>query len=208
MTGRRSGRVDAREEVPVGELEVTEGPSESESVEVEFADRQKLSTVPGHRWRRVHTCVGLTVVLVVALGGAVGYLTWQVHAADTTRTAAAQSVSAAADIVTAMLSYRPDTADHDLTAATDRMTGTFHDEYGSLVRDLVIPGAKQKQISAVATVPATALVSVSQKRAEVLVYIDQTTTIGGDPPTTTTSSAHVTLDKVADQWLIAQFEPI
>ena len=50
----------------------------------------------------------------------------------------------------------------ELHAARDLLTGDFRDSYTSLTNDVVIPGAKQKQISAVATVPAAASVSAMQ----------------------------------------------
>ena len=107
-----------------------------------------------------------------------------------------------------MLSYRADHVDQHLTAASDRMTGDFRNEYTTLINDVVIPGAKEKRVSAAATVPAAALVSSSKDRAEVLVYINQTTTIGDDPPSSTMSSARVSLEKVGDRWLLASFEPV
>ena len=53
-------------------------------------------------------------------------------------------------------------------AARDLFTGDFRDQYTSLTNDVVIPGAKQKQISAVATVPAVASVSADPRHAVVL----------------------------------------
>src|ERR1700730_4942359 len=53
-----------------------------------------------------------------------------------------------------MLSYQPDTVEKDLAVARDQLTGAFRDSYTSLTRDVVVPGAKDKQVPAVATVPA------------------------------------------------------
>ncbi len=86
--------------------------------------------------------------------------------------------------------------------------GEFRDQYTQLIDDVVIPGAKQQVISAVASVPAAASVSASSRHAVVLVLVDQTTTIGTGPPTKSTSSVRVTLDKVENRWLISQFEPV
>ncbi len=74
--------------------------------------------------------------------------------------------------------------------------------------DVVIPGAKQRQISAVATVPAAASVSATANHAVVLVFVNQSTIIGNDPPSDSTSSVRVTLEKVHDRWLISQFDPV
>lgn len=97
---------------------------------------------------------------------------------------AAQAVVAATEGAGAMLSYRADHVQEDLTAATQRMTGDFRNEYTTLINDLVIPGAEQKRISAVATVPAAALLSADADRAQVLVYVNQTTTVGRTRPQT------------------------
>lgn len=147
-------------------------------------------------------------VVVLAMACGLGFLKWQANSIGASQATAAQSVSAATEIATAMLSYRADQVEQDLTAASDRMTGEFRNEYTTLINDVVIPGAKEKRVSAEATVPAAALVSSSADRAEVLVYIDQTTTVGDDPPSATTSSARVSLEKVGDRWLLAGFEPV
>jgi Mce-associated membrane protein len=80
--------------------------------------------------------------------------------------------------------------------------------YTSLTNDVVIPGAKQKHISAVATVPAAASISADENRSVVMVFVDQTITVGNDPPTGTASAVKVTLDKIGGRWLISGFEPV
>jgi len=108
----------------------------------------------------------------------------------------------------ALLSYRPDSVEKDLTAARDRLTGGFRDSYTSLTNDVVIPGARQKQISAVATVPAAASVSVNENHAVVLVFVNQSAIVGKDAPTDTASTVKVTVDKIGGRWLISGFDPI
>jgi len=117
-------------------------------------------------------------------------------------------VHAAVDGTVALLSYRPDTVEKDLDAAKSRLTGTFLDAYTSLTHDVVIPGAKQKQVSAVATVPAAASSAASPTHAVVLEFVDQAVTVGQSAPTNSASSVRVTLDKVDGRWLISQFDPV
>ena len=121
---------------------------------------------------------------------------------------AIESMQAAKDSTIALLSYKPDTVEQQLGAARDLLTGEFRDSYTSLTNDVVIPGAKQKQISAVATVPAVASVSANPSHAVVLVFVNQTVIVGQDAPTDTASSVRVTLDKVGDRWLISKFDPV
>ena len=92
-----------------------------------------------------------------------------------------------------------------LAPSQDSSTGEMVISYA---HDVVIPGSRQKKISAVANVAAAASLSATQTRAVVLLFIDQTTTIGNDPPTNSASSLRVTLDKVGDRWMVSDFTPV
>jgi Mce-associated membrane protein len=158
-------------------------------------------------WRHI-LAYGLLPALAMTLALGAGYLKWHSGTTRQSQAAATQSVRAATDSMIAMLTYRPDTVDKELPAARDRMTGKFRDEYTQLINTVVIPGAKQKQISATATVPAAASISANESHAVVVVFVDQSVAVGVDPPTNMTSSALVTLEKVRGRWLISHFEPI
>ncbi len=144
----------------------------------------------------------------LVLGGLAGYLSWQVSTSRAAAIATEESTAAARETAIAILSYNPDTVDKDLNSARDRLTGSFLAEYTKLVNEVVIPGSKEKKISAVAKVPAVASVSTSPSHAVSLVFIDQDVTIGKGNPTSTASSVRVTLDKVGDRWLVSGFEPV
>jgi Mce-associated membrane protein len=117
-------------------------------------------------------------------------------------------MQAAKDSTIALLSYQPDKVRAQLNDARNLLTGDFQQSYTSLINDVVIPGAEQKQISAVATVPAAASVSAEPNHAVVLVFVNQTVVVGADAPTDTASSVRVTLDKRGDKWLISEFQPV
>ena len=146
--------------------------------------------------------------VALALGALAGYLNWQNSTERLSTIAATQSVAAARDAASAILSYNTDTVERDLNAARDRLTGSFLAEFTKLVNEVVIPGSKEKKISAVAQVPAAASVSATANHAVALVFVDQAVTIGKDAPTNTASSVRVTLDKVGDRWLVSGFEPV
>ncbi|MCV7129406.1 hypothetical protein H7I42_20195 [Mycolicibacterium vanbaalenii PYR-1] len=155
------------------------------------------------------------LALVLALGA--GYLKWQdttfrsgaIEASPSGRLSLAEkTVQIARDSTIALLSYKPDTVEQQLGAARDLLTGEFRDSYTSLTNDVVIPGAKEKQISAVASVPAAASVSATPTEAVVLLFVNQTVSVGADVPTDTASSVRVTLEKVGDRWLISKFDPV
>jgi Mce-associated membrane protein len=159
------------------------------------------------RWSRV-IAYCLLPGLALLLASAAGFLKWQDTSARDGGVARAESVRAATDGTIALLSYRPDTVQADLEAARGRLTGTFLQAYTSLTHDVVIPGAKQKQISAVATVPAAASTSATADHAVVLLLVNQTVIIGQDAPSSTASSVRVTLEKIGGRWLISQFDPV
>jgi Mce-associated membrane protein len=178
----------------------------------EAEDEDDVAEAPVERrsgrfsWTRLLVAVLPILALVLALG--VGYLKWLDGTARESRAAAEQSVRAASDSTIAILSYKPETVDRDLKAAADRLAEPFRQQYTQLVNDVVAPGAKQQHITALATVPAAASVSATGKHAVVLVFVDQTTTIGSDAPTQSTSSVRVSLEKVDGRWLISQFDPV
>ncbi len=151
---------------------------------------------------------GLLPALALLLALGAGFLKWQDNGVRDGQIAATTSVQAARDGAVALLSYTPDKVEQQLTDARSLLTGQFRDSYTSLTDDVVIPGAEQKQISAIASVPAAASVSATAEKAVVLVFINQTVRVGNDAPTNTNSSVRITLDKVGDRWLISQFDPV
>jgi len=151
---------------------------------------------------------GVVPILAVILAAGSGYLKWQVDSPREAQGARTASVRAATDNTIAILSYQPDNAEKELTAARDRLAEPFRDQYTQLITDVVIPGAKQKKISAIATVPAAAPISVMRNHAVILVFIDQSIVIGTDAPTSSSSTVRVTMEKERDRWLISQFDPV
>ncbi len=158
-------------------------------------------------WSRVIAYALLPGLLLLLACGA-GFLKWQDASLRDAAVARTESVQAATGGTIALLTYRPDTVQRDLEAARGGLTGTFLSAYTQLTHDVVIPGAQQKQISAVATVPGAASVSASASHAVVLLFVNQTIIVGQDTPTNTASSVRVTLDKIDGRWLISQFDPV
>lgn len=158
-------------------------------------------------WPRVLVFAVLPALALV-LGGVAGYLKWLDNSVRSEDVVRIESVQVAKDATVKLLSYQPDTVEQDLGSARDLLTGEFRDSYTQLINDVVIPGSKEKQISATATVPAAASVSAEPNKAVVLVFVNQTVVVGADAPTATTSSVQVTMDRVGDRWLISEFNPV
>lgn len=146
----------------------------------------------------------LALILALSAGG-LKYLDRSVTEANRAGTDAA---TAAAKSTVAILSYTPDKVEQQLKDARRLLTGEFQDSYTGLTNDVVIPGAKQKQITAVATVPAASVVSAQPNHAVVLLFVNQTVVVGSGTPSSTASSVNVTLDEVDGKWLISAFDPV
>lgn len=200
---------ESAEETAVETTAADEAVEAAEPDAVEETEAETEAADAGRRinWSRV-LAYGILPGLALVLAMAAGYLKWQHSSIDNAETARIESVQAAKDSTIAMLSYKPDTVDQQLNDARALLSGEFRDSYTSLINDVVIPGAKEQQISAVATVPAAASVSADPNHAVVLVFVNQTVVVGQDAPTDTASSVRVGLDKVGDRWLISQFDPV
>lgn len=200
---------DEKPDTPVDEIDEIDDAIEIDELDDADAVEETEAAEPkkGFSATRLVAFVILPV-LALLLGAAAGYLKWENSSRRDADRAAGAAVAAAKDSTVALLSYKPDTVEKDLGAARDRLTGTFLDAYTQLVNTVVIPGAKEKKISALATVPAAASVSAKPDHAVVLLFVDQTVVVGTDAPTATASSVRVTLDKVGDRWLISGFDPI
>jgi Mce-associated membrane protein len=184
----------------------------SDAVNAEDADKGSgTADAPRPRrrvtWSRV-LAFGVLPALALGLAMAAGVLKFQESSSRTDEIARTESVQAAKDSTAVLLSYKPDSVDQQLGAAKELLTGNFRDSYTSLTNDVVIPGAKQKQISAGARVPAVASVSAEPSHAVVLAFVNQTVIVGTGAPTDTASSVRVTLDKIGDRWLISDFQPV
>jgi Mce-associated membrane protein len=147
---------------------------------------------------------GLALVLALATG----FLKWQDSSVRDSDAARRDSVQAAKDSTAELLTYNPDTVEKQLVDARKRLTGEFLSYYTTLTNDVVIPMAKEKKISAVASVPAAGAVSADPNHAVVLAFVKQSVVVGTGVPTDDLSSVRITMDKVGGQWLISKFEKI
>jgi Mce-associated membrane protein len=199
--------------------DLTESTAAEESTEkadepTEIVDESTGTTEPEKPKRRVDwsrvVAFGVLPGLALVLAMAAGFLKWQDNSVRNSEVARIESVQAAKDTTTKILSYKPDSVEQQLNDARNLLTGDFRDQYTSLINDVVIPGAKEKQISAVASVPehGAASVSAEPNHAVVLLFVNQTVVVGQDAPTDTASSVRVTLDKEGDRWLISKFDPV
>jgi Mce-associated membrane protein len=156
-------------------------------------------------WLRV-LVYGLLPSLALLLAMVAGFLKWKDSSIRDADTAHSQSVVAARDSAIALLSFRSDSIDTEVESARARLTGDFLETYTQVTREVLIPNAKERHVSAVASVPAAASVSATEDHAVALLFVDQTVTIGDSPPADASSSVRVTLDKIGQRWLVSGFD--
>ncbi len=116
-------------------------------------------------------------------------------------------MQAAKDSTVALLSYKPDTVEQQLTAAQDRLTGEFRDQYTDADQRRRDSRRQGEADLGGRQCAWAASVSANPGEAVVLLFVNQTVIVGNGVPTDTASSVRITLDKVGDRWLISQVRP-
>lgn len=196
----------ADDDTEEGGAVATETAVESETAEA-AADSE--GRAPGRR--RIHRGVVVAAVaLIAALGLAAGLYFIQYRPDQQTNDAARKvAVEAATQGSIALLTYSPDTLDQDFAAAKARLTGEFLDYYTKFTQDIVTPAAKEKQVKTNAAVVQAAVSDLHPDSAEVLLFINQTTTSKENPDGAYAASAvKVGLTKVDGAWRISSFDPV
>ena len=124
--------------------------------------RRRSSVVRASTGRRV-AAYGFLPALALILALAAGLLKYVDNSVRESAAARTESMQAASAGTIALLSYTPDKVEQQLNDARSLLTGEFLDSYTSLINEVVIPGAKQQQISAVATVPKVGSISADSE---------------------------------------------
>lgn len=147
-------------------------------------------------------------VIAAALVALSAWLLWDGTVRRDAETAGTEAAAAARDAIVAMGSYRPDTVEKNLTAASDLLTGAFRDSFAQAAQTVAIPTAIQKAVSSEVSVPAAGVISAQPDWAVLLAYVDRTLTFGTEPPQSNPARYRVTMQKVDGRWLVAGFDQI
>ena len=154
--------------------------------------------------------IGLLALLVSASLALLGSLLYFLYLPDrdTDAGAAKSALSAASEGTVAVLSYSPDTLDHDFSSAKSHLTGDFLSYYGQFTTQIVGPASKQKGVKTTAVVLRSALSEFHPDSAVVLLFVNQTSQSKDRPePVMASSSVLVTMTKADGKWLISSFNP-
>ena len=186
-------------------------PSDGVEIDKTAQDTDERPADETTKLRRPVIVAPLVLALLFLVSGALtAWLYVEQYRPDQQTDAAAgrSAVDAARDGIVALLSYKPETLNKDISAAKSHLTGDFLNFYDQFTRDVVTPAAKEKKLTTTAQVVGAAVSQLHPNSAVVLVFVHQTTTSKDKPdPLLSTNSVRVTLTKVNGSWLIAKFEP-
>ena len=155
-----------------------------------------------NRSRQVALAVVLVALALAILAGL------QAHLAAATAEARADALAAAKTRVPALLSYDRASLDDDLDRAIEQTTGSFTDDYRTILTDVVKPTAARRGISTKAVVSAAGVVSGDRDEVVVLVFLTQTTTAKGGRTAVSGSRVEVTFERSGQAWKIAGLKPV
>lgn len=162
-------------------------------------------------WPHVNVVPVVLVLLLVLSGGLAVWLYFSRYRPDvqTDPAAAHAATTAAQDGMTALLSYKSETLDQDVTAAKSHLTGDFLNDYEKRIRDVVAPAVKGRNVATTVQVKGAGVSELHRDSAVVLVFLDETTISKDRPdPAMAASSVLVSLTKVQGKWLITKFDPV
>jgi Mce-associated membrane protein len=159
---------------------------------------------------RTFTAAAVAALLLIGAALWLGLQTWSypdVRNQDKVERAERSASSAAERAATAILSFKYTTLDADLQASTKFMTSKFADTFTGTFESLAAPNAKKTKATVVAKVLSTAVVTASDSRAEIMVFVDQTTTSTANSGQPSVALNRTTFDMVkqGDTWLVDDF---
>jgi len=148
----------------------------------------------------------LAPVALLALAGAL-FLVDQRH--DAAASDGAEARKAVAAHVEQLLSYDHRTIEDDLAREKDWLTGSFADDYASLVTDEIAPAAARAKVVTDARVSASGVTSTDDGEVELLLFVTVTTRSEElDAPRVSGSRLAVTAELVDGEWRISALDPV
>ncbi|HET7688917.1 MAG TPA: hypothetical protein VFK41_00935 [Nocardioidaceae bacterium] len=164
-------------------------------------------------WRFAAALVAALALVVTAL--VLGLVTWdyrEVTKHDRIADAQDNAAAAAERAAAAVLTFSHDSLDADLAKAARFLSPTSYDENPAF-RDVYTetfttdarPRAIETQATVTATVLASAVVTATEERAQILVYVDQTTTstVNGGRPQVALNRTTFDMVNEGGSWLVA-----
>jgi Mce-associated membrane protein len=190
------------------EIDKTAEDVENDKTAQDADERQADKTT---KLRRPVVAALVLALLFVVSGALTGWLYVTQYRPDQQTDAAASksAIDAARDGIVAVLSYKPETLNQDISAAKSHLTGDFLNFYDQFTRDVVTPAAQEKKLTTTAQVVGAAVSELHPNSAVVLLFVNQATISKDRPdPAMSASTVLVSLAKVHGTWLISKFDPV
>jgi Mce-associated membrane protein len=119
------------------------------------------------------------------------------------------ALARAEKLVPILLSYDYRTLDADLARARLTTTGDFRVDFDALLADVVRPKAASRKVTTSAVVADAGVISGTDERVDLLLFVTQTSTsLKRKTPSMTGSRLEVRLVKTSDGWLISALDPV
>lgn len=178
-------------------------------VEGVSAETVITEAAPAGRNKRKILVASLVTVLVLALAGGVAYLGWNHHQVGQAEQARTDATNAAKTQAEKMFSYDYGNVEKEMAAASNGLTGDFKKQFDTLVKQQVVPAAKEKQLTVKAIVVGQAPISTTPDSAVVLLFVNQIANGNTGPNASfTPSRIKMNMQKVDGNWLVAGLETI
>lgn len=167
---------------------------------------RRAEALPESRRRLALRTVAGAVLLGLLVAAGLG---WSIHRDSVARQETQAAVDAARTNTEQLLSVNVVSLDADLARAQTLVTEPFATLFKHTATEVIAPATRDRQLLTRTEVPHAAVISAEPDRAEVLVYLNQSTSsaIQPGPPEITTSQVRETLTRVGERWLISDFQP-
>lgn len=163
-----------------------------------------MSTSSSSRLRGPKTLWIAIVLLVIALAALNVGLLRERQSGERVEEARSNAVKSAKTLVPTVLSYDYRRLDADFAEAKASTTGRFATEYAGVVDGSLRQVAAKDKVVSTASVTGSSLVTATEDRAVVLLFVTQSTTrAGAKLPTISTSRVEASLALRGGDWLVA-----
>lgn len=150
----------------------------------------------------------LVVLVIVSVTSAVFAVRAEGEAEG--RASAAQEGRAfAVDVVPSLLSYDFDTAQAHFADVASHLGGEFRGQFEEVGRTVIVPSAVERKVATTAEVVESSVVSADVDNAELLLFVNQSTTTAESPETKLDGSrVRVHVERSDGKWLITELTPV
>jgi len=167
--------------------------------------RRVSSRRPSRVTRRI---AGAAVTLVLVVLVVVDCALWSRHANHAAlESARREALNAARASVPHVIGYDYHEFDADAAAAVAATTGGLNSTLGKLEQTIKAQVLKQRVVKK-ATITADGVVSATKGSVDLLMFVQQATTVNGGKANAVPARLKVTMTKVGGRWLVANITPV